>query len=78
MVNTMTEFPFAIVIHILFVLVLLIYWMFVFMTLYHLIRFGIGVEPKRFSMIFFLVSFILSVAAIVLYINIDINALLVQ
>lgn len=36
----------------LFVLVCLAYWLFTFITFYHLVRFGIGTQPKKIAMLF--------------------------
>lgn len=52
------------------------YWIFVFVILYHLTRFGIGVQPKRFAAIFLLGSVVVSGAAIILFMNIDINSII--
>ncbi|MDO8589831.1 MAG: hypothetical protein Q7R69_00980 [bacterium] len=58
--------------------VFLVYWGATFIILYHLTRFGIGVQPKRFAAVFLFGSVVLSGAAIVLFVSIDINALLPQ
>lgn len=41
-----------------------VFWMQIFFILYHLLRFGIGVWAKRFALITFLGSIILSFAAL--------------
>jgi len=57
-------------------LVLLIYWGVAFTILYHLTRFGIGVQPKRLSAIFLLGSVILSATAVIFFMKVDINSLI--
>lgn len=69
-------FSLEIIFDILVALVFLIYWGATFIILYHLTRFGVGVQPKRFAAIFLFGSVILSGAAIVLFMSTDINALL--
>lgn len=54
----------------------LIYWGVSFIILYHLTRFGIGVQPKKFAAVFLFGSVVLSGTAIILFINLDINSLL--
>ena len=56
--------------------IFLLYWVVVFITLYHLTRFGIGVQPKRFAAIFLLGAVVLFCASIFAYVNVDINLLL--
>ena len=56
--------------------IFLLYWVVVFITLYHLTRFGIGVQPKRFAAIFLLGVVILFCVSIFAYVNVDINSLL--
>ena len=55
--------------------IFLIYWGMTFVIIYHLIRFGIGVQPKRLAAIFFLGSVVLSGVAIICFKNVDINML---
>lgn len=56
--------------------IFLIYWGVVFTILYHLTRFGIGVQPKKLAAIFLFGSIILSCTATILFMNIDINSLI--
>lgn len=63
----------GIIFNILAALVLVIYWGFTFTILYHLTRFGIGVQPKRFAAIFLLGSVILSSVALILFTSVDIK-----
>ena len=49
------------------------YWVFNFITLYHLTRFGIGVQPKRFAAVFLLGSMTLFFVCVLILANIDIN-----
>ena len=52
----------------------LIYWGMVFIIIYHLTRFGIGVQPKKFAAIFMLGSLVLSTVAIILFTKLEIGA----
>lgn len=54
-------------------IIFLIYWGFVFTILYHLTRFGIGVQPKRFAAVFMLGSIALSATTLILYSNLDVT-----
>jgi hypothetical protein len=51
--------------------VLLAYWTFNFIVIYHLARFGIGTEPKKFAVIFFLGSVVLFFVNVLLFANLD-------
>lgn len=68
--------PLEIIFNVLIAVIFLVYWGMAFIILYHLTRFGIGVQPKRFAAIFLLGSVILSAATIILFMNIDINSLI--
>jgi hypothetical protein len=46
--------PFKIIYSALITLSLFGYWIFNFIIIYHLSRFGIGVQPKKFAVVFFL------------------------
>jgi hypothetical protein len=72
----MPAFPLEIIFNILVALGLLVYWVAVFIILYHLTRFGIGVQPKRFVAIFLLGSVTLFCASVLAYMNLDISPLL--
>ena len=52
------------------------YWIFVFVILYHLTRFGIGVVPKRLAAIFLIGSVALFGISIALFVNLDLKILL--
>lgn len=54
----------------------LVYWVVAFVILYHLSRFGVGTQPKKFAAIFLFGSVILSAAAIIFYMNIDLGSLI--
>ncbi len=69
-------FPLEIIFNILAALIFLIYWGATFIILYHLTRFGIGVQPKKFAAAFLFGSVVLSGAAIILFMNLDINSFL--
>ena len=68
--------PLEIIFNIIIALALLIYWGIAFVILYHLARFGIGVQPKRLSAIFLLGSVILSATAVIFFMKVDINSLI--
>jgi len=51
----------------LFILALFGFWVFAFLVIYHLLRFGVGVWPKRAAFIFLLGSIILNLAAVIVY-----------
>ena len=72
----MPVLPLEIIFNVLAAFVLLVYWVIIFIILYHLTRFGIGVQPKRFAAAFLLGSVVLSATAIILFLNIDISLLL--
>ncbi len=74
----MSVLPIEIIFNILAGLVFLIYWGIAFVILYHLSRFGIGVQPKKFAAIFLLGSVILSAAVIILFMRIDVSYFLFQ
>jgi hypothetical protein len=56
-------------------LALFVYWIFNFLILYHLTRFGIGTQPKRFAAIFLLGSVTLFIISSLLFASVDINSL---
>ena len=68
--------PLEIILNILAALIFLVYWGAVFVILYHLTRFGIGVQPKKFAAAFLFGSVVLSGTAIILFMNLDIEPLL--
>lgn len=67
-----------IIFNIIVVLILLAYWTVAFIIIYHLSRFGVGVQPKRFVVLFLLGSVVLSLVAIVLYARLNLTDLLSQ
>lgn len=69
-------FPLEIILNIFVALIFFIYWGAVFVILYHLTRFGIGVLPKRIAAIFLFGSLVLSVVAVILFESVDVNVLL--
>ena len=69
-------FSLAIIFNTLAIVVFLVYWGVTFIILYHLTRFGIGVQPKKFAIAFFFGSVVLSGMAIILFMNIDISSLI--
>jgi len=56
-------------------IVILIYWLHAFFIIYHLVRFGIGVKPKIYALIFFLGSMLLFMIAMFMYGQIDFSTL---
>lgn len=70
--------PFQLIIHILAGAAFAIYWIVAFVILYHLSRFGIGTQPKKFAAAFLFGSVALSAAAIILYMQTDLISLLQQ
>ena len=56
-------------------LALFIYWVVTFIIFYHLTRFGIGTQPKKFAAVFLLGSVVLTSVVIIFFINSDISSL---
>lgn len=54
----------------------LVYWAVAFIITYHLTRFGVGTQPKRFAGIFMLGSLVLSTIAIILFTKLEISVFL--
>jgi len=69
-------FPLSIILNILASLIFLVYWIAAFIILYHLTRFGIGVQPKKFAAAFLFGSVVLSGTAIILFMNLNLNSLI--
>ncbi|MEO8637769.1 MAG: hypothetical protein ABI430_02620 [Candidatus Taylorbacteria bacterium] len=55
--------------------ILLIYWGFAFTIIYHLTRFGIGVQPKRISAVYFLGTVMLFIFAALLSTTVNVSGL---
>ncbi|OHA87651.1 MAG: hypothetical protein A3A96_03125 [Candidatus Zambryskibacteria bacterium RIFCSPLOWO2_01_FULL_39_39] len=53
----------------------LAYWLFNFIILYHLTRFGVGTEPKKFAVVFLLGSVCLFFVSAVFFVSIDLTTL---
>ena len=68
--------PIEIALNVFVVFLFFIYWSIVFIILYHLTRFGIGVQPKRFAAVFLFGSIILFTASILLYANMNVGELM--
>ncbi len=47
----------------------LVYWMYDFVMLYHLTRFGIGTQPKKLAAVFLLGSIVLVIISAALFAN---------
>lgn len=60
---------------ILIILFSLFFWSFCFIIFYHLIRFGVGTQPKKLAAIFLIGSVVLYCITIILFISIDMNSL---
>ncbi|OHA96444.1 MAG: hypothetical protein A3D49_00955 [Candidatus Zambryskibacteria bacterium RIFCSPHIGHO2_02_FULL_43_37] len=56
-------------------LLYLVFWGATFVIFYHLTRFGIGVQPKRFAAAFFLGSVVLFGISLVFAARFDFNSL---
>lgn len=54
---------------------LALYWIFNFVTLYHLTRFGIGTQPKAFAAIFLMGSVALFFVSVMFFSAIDLHSL---
>ena len=65
-----------IIFNVLFIGLFVVYWAIAFVVLYHLTRFGVGTQPKRFAGIFMLGSVGLSAVAITLFIKLEVGAFL--
>ena len=62
---------FKLIVDLLIVIFIALYWIFNFIVFYHLIRFGIGTQPKTFAAVFLLGSIILFSFSVTLFGNID-------
>ena len=56
------------------VIFLVVYLVWFFFIIYHLIRFGVGPQPKRLAFIFLLGSLVLIVAAFLAYSQVDFSS----
>jgi hypothetical protein len=65
----------GVIFNILLIILFLFYWTVVFMILYHLSRFGVGVQPKKFAAAFLVGTVILFTACIIFYASIDLRTL---
>jgi len=52
-----------------------LYWTFNFIILYHLTRFGVGVQPKKMAAVFLLGSVVLFSVSILLFTSLDLSHL---
>lgn len=66
----------GIIFNVLVVGIFVIYWIFAFIILYHLTRFGVGTQPKKFAAIFLGGSLIFSSFAVAMFLEIEITKLL--
>ena len=74
----MDALPLAIIPNVLTVGLFAVYWGMVFIILYHLTRFGVGVQPKKFAAAFFLGSVALFCTSLIFYLKLDFAFLLTQ
>jgi hypothetical protein len=51
------------------------YWIIAFIILYHLTRFGVGVQPKRFAAVFLFGSIILFAIALISFASINFDSI---
>lgn len=65
-----------IIFNVFIIVILVIYWIFAFVIVYHLTRFGVGTQPKRIAGIFLAGSLILSATIIIFFTKIDVSGLL--
>lgn len=49
------------------------FWTLVFIILYHLTRFGVGVQPKRFAAVFLFGAIIIFAVALISFVSIDLS-----
>ncbi len=59
-------------------LILLVYWTLVFVILYHLVRFGIGTQPKKIAFVFFVGAIGLFFLSVMVFAQIDFSTLTEQ
>ena len=57
---------------ILFVFAFLVYWVNAFFIIYHLVRFGIGTQPKIVALFFFMGSIVFFMSTVISFTQIDI------
>ena len=67
-----------IIFNVLFVGLFIVYWAVAFVIIYHLTRFGVGTQPKKFAGIFMLGSLVLSAIAIVLFTRLEVSTFLAR
>ena len=51
------------------------FWLFAFIILYHLLRFGVGTQPKKFALIFLFGSVALFMASMTFFVQVDAGTL---
>lgn len=57
----------------LFFIFVIFYWIYAFVTLYHLTRFGVGTQPKKFAAIFLIGSMVIFCVSVIIFATININ-----
>lgn len=68
--------PAGLIINLVVALALFVFWVVSFIILYHLSRFGVGVQPKRFAGIFLVGAIILFSINLILYIGVDVEGVI--
>ncbi|PJA32734.1 MAG: hypothetical protein CO185_01940 [Candidatus Zambryskibacteria bacterium CG_4_9_14_3_um_filter_42_15] len=65
--------PLEIIFNIVVIGISFVYWVIAFIIVYHLNRFGIGVQPKKFAAIFLFGSLVLASISTILFTKVDIT-----
>lgn len=61
-----------------FFVFIIFYWVYAFVILYHLTRFGVGVQPKKFALFFLIGSALLFFVSVLIFATIDVSATITQ
>ena len=73
--NTLPALPIATIVGAFVFICFCVFWLGIFINLYHLIRFGIGTQPKKISIIFFTGSMIVFGLTVIMFATLDFDAL---
>lgn len=65
----------SVILNVSMVVLSLIFWSVAFIILYHLTRFGVGIQPKRFAAVFLFGAVALFGISLVLFARLDLAAL---
>ena len=66
------------IVMILFVIFFLVYWVNAFILVYHLVRFGVGPNPKAIALVFFLGAMVLFMVTILYFSRVDFTGIFSQ